>query len=328
MQARDRLLIKLSDGHFHSGQKLAESAGVSRSAVWKQVRRLQADFGLRIDAVRGRGYRLAGPLELLDLDRIRPHLGDDALACLEGIHLISSTSSTNSCAQQDLPAEPGMARVWLAEHQSDGRGRRGRQWVSTFGENLYLSLAWRFDLPMSELAGLSLVTGVVVAEVLAELGLRGHQLKWPNDVQFDGRKLAGVLVEASGEADGPSTAVIGIGVNMRLSDNHGAAIGQPWTDLARISEGQVSRNQLAGMLIDRLIRSCRLYATHQMRPFVDRWKSFDRLIGQPVKVISGKRVIHGVYRGIASTGALLLEDRDGLRECHAGEVSLRKEVDA
>jgi len=301
---------------------------VSRSAVWKQVQQLEADLGLRIDAVRGRGYRLAAPLELLDLDRIRGQISTESAACLEAVELLPSTPSTNSCAQQDLPRDAGRARVWLAEHQSDGRGRRGRQWVSTFGENLYLSMAWRFDLPMTELAGLSLVAGVVVAEVLAEMGLRGHSLKWPNDVLFDGRKLSGILVEASGEAEGPATAVLGIGVNFRLSDAHGADIEQPWTDLARISGEPMSRNRMAGLLIDRLVLACQHYAVHRLAAFIGRWGEFDGLLGQPVSIIYGNQTFEGVYRGIAPSGALLLDDDGRVREYHAGEVSLRIRGDA
>jgi len=324
MRARAHLLSRLADGRFHSGQQLADAMGVSRSAVWKQVRRLESELGLRIYAVRGRGYRLAKPLEILDLERIRRRLGPDTFDSVEAIHLLSSTASTNSCAADDLPVDIGMARIWLAEHQSGGRGRRGRQWVSPFGENLYLTVAWRFDLPMTELAGLSLITGVVVAEVLEQFGLRGHSLKWPNDVLVAGRKLAGILVEASGEAGGPSTAALGVGINFRLSDAQGEHIEQPWTDLARASEQHFSRNEIAGLLIDRLVHACRQFSTHRLAPFLDRWRRFDDLTGESVRIIRGGQPIEGVYRGIASSGALVLENENGRREFHAGEVSLRK----
>ena len=323
MQGRDHLLRQLSDGRFHSGQRLAHAMGVSRSAVWKQVQRLESEFGLKVDAVRGRGYRLAAPLELLELARIRTHLSPAAAGCLESIHLHLSTASTNSCASQDLPRDSGHARVWLSEHQSAGRGRRGRQWVSTFGENLYFTLAWRFDLSMTELAGLSLAAGVVVAEVLSEMGLRGHRLKWPNDVLVDGRKLAGILVEVTGEADGPATAALGVGINCRLSEAQGRPIEQPWTDLARECGEAVSRNRMAGVMIDRLIHACLQYSRARLTPFVDRWKGFDGLLGRAVRINRGSQLVDGVYRGITSSGALLLENDNGREEYHAGEVSLR-----
>jgi BirA family biotin operon repressor/biotin-[acetyl-CoA-carboxylase] ligase len=321
---RDHLLRELSDGRFHSGQRLAQALGISRSAVWKHVQRLESEFGLSISAVRGRGYRLSQPMELLDAGRIRSELSQVAASSLQAMSLLSTTASTNSCASRDLPPEIGCARVWLAEHQTEGRGRRGRSWVSTFGENLYISIAWRFDLPMSELAGLSLVAGVVVCEVLAHLGLKGHSLKWPNDILVGQRKLSGILVEASGEADGPATAVLGIGVNFRLPEAQGVQIDQPWTDLSRVSPLSISRNRMAGILIDRLILACHLFAAERLAPFLDRWETFDGFSGQPVNLIRGKQTIEGIYRGIAPSGAMVLEDATGRSEHHAGEVSLRK----
>lgn len=324
MQVREHLLHELSDGRFHSGEQLAQALGVSRSAVWKHIQRLESDLGLTIGAVRGRGYRLSQALELLDAGRIRAELSPAAAGSLEALSLLSSTASTNSCASRDLPPESGRARVWLAEHQTEGRGRRGRSWVSSFGENLYVSIAWRFDLPMTELAGLSLMAGVVVAEVLAQLGLEGHCLKWPNDVLVDERKLAGILVEASGEADGPTASVLGIGVNFRLPEGHGARIDQPWTDLSRASSLPISRNRMAGVLIDRLIHACGLYASERLSPFLGRWEVFDGFIDQPVLLTRGTESIEGTYRGIAPSGAMVLESASGRSEHHAGEVSLRK----
>ena len=324
MPVRDHLLRQLADGRFHSGEQLARVLGVSRSAVWKQIQRLESDLGLTISAVRGRGYRLAAPLELLDSARIHAELSGTALQGLEQISLLSTTASTNSCAAADPPPESGRARVWLAEHQTQGRGRRGRRWVSAFGENLYVSLAWRFDMPMSELGGLSLVVGVVVAEVLSHLGVEGHSLKWPNDVLVDGRKLSGVLVEVSGEADGPSTAVLGVGVNFRLREEQGAQIDQPWTDLTQAGTAAVSRNRMAGILIDRLIRACRIFSTERLVPFIDRWTQFDGMCGQPVRLVRGPHSIDGIYRGITPSGGVLLEEASGRNEYHAGEVSLRR----
>lgn len=324
MPRRDQLLRALADGAFHSGQDLAARLGVSRTAVWKQVQQLQQAFGLLVSAVRGRGYRLAGPLDLLDAASIRADLDADTVPWLDSLTVLATTASTNDCARADLPAAGRAARVWLAEHQTGGRGRRGRTWVSSFGRNIYLSLAWRFDLPMVRLAGLSLAVGVVVAETLAEFGLRGHALKWPNDVLVGDRKLAGVLVEVSGETDGPACAVIGIGINVQLSEAEAGAIDQPWVDLAHCGLGPVSRNRLAGRLVAGLIAAARLFADEGLAAFVARWEAYDRLRGQTVRVISGERHLEGTYRGIAASGAMLLETATGCTEHHAGEVSLRR----
>ena len=323
MPVRALLLQQLADGRFHSGQQIAAALGVTRTAVWKQVQRLEREFGIRVDAVRGRGYRLAAPLELLDTDRIRTELSADGQQALQTLQLLATTASTNADANHDLPQISNRAKVWLAEHQTEGRGRRGRPWFSTFGQNLYLSLAWRFELPMGELSGLSLVAGVVVAEVLAELGLVGHSLKWPNDVLIDNRKLAGILVEVTGEAGGPAAAIIGIGSNVRLPDTVDAEIDQPWIDLHRADAGHISRNRLAGRLIDQLIAACSVFASRGLEPFIDRWQVFDQMHGKPVRILRGSESVEGVYRGIAASGAVVIEDQVGRREYHAGEVSLR-----
>lgn len=324
--ASELLLRQLSDGRFHSGEQLADFLGVSRTAVWKHIRRLQNDFDLAVTAVRGRGYRLGAPLELLDVTAIRAELSTRAIAALDMLSVLPSVQSTNGCAIADPPLESGVARVWLAEYQTAGRGRRGRDWVSSFGANIYLSLAWRFDLPMSELQGLSLASGVVVAEVLKDIGCDTHGLKWPNDVLVDGRKLGGILVEVAGEAGGPATAVIGVGLNLRLPAGVGQKIAQPWTDLRSQMSGPVQRNRLVGKLVEQLIHACRLFGAQRLSPFLSRWERFDLLCGEPVCLYRGSEVIEGVYRGIGASGAMILEDQHGCREHHAGEVSLRRKA--
>lgn len=322
--SREHMLLRqLADGRFHSGQALANGMGISRTAVWKQLKRIERDCGVAVHAVRGRGYRLANSLELLDEGDIRAQLGELATRHVEAVRLVMSTPSTNSAAAAATPDRSGRARVWLAEHQTAGRGRRGREWFSSFGENIVLSVAWRFDLPMSALSALSLASGVAVAEALSDLGVQGHGLKWPNDLLAGDRKLAGILVEVSGEVGGPAVAIIGVGVNRRLPVELAKRIDQPWTDLTALDGGNVSRNVLAGTLIDRLVNACDVFARHGIEPYLDRWLAFDHLHGHRVRVRSGERVVEGVYAGIAANGALILDTADGRSEHHAGEVSLR-----
>jgi BirA family biotin operon repressor/biotin-[acetyl-CoA-carboxylase] ligase len=317
------LLQALADGHFHSGQQLAEDLRLTRTAVWKQIRQLQESWGVQVDAVRGRGYRVPGGFELLDESTISEALSQRTADCLDTVTVLPVVDSTNRVARENPPVESGRARVWLAEYQSAGRGRRGRRWHSAFGRNLYLSFVWRFDLAMSDLAGLSLVSGVVLAELLRDQGLSGHTLKWPNDLLHSQRKLAGILVEVSGEADGPTTAVIGIGLNMRVSSAQGDRIDQPWTDLNLAGAGDLSRNALAGGLIERLIDACHLYQAEQLAAFVGRWGAFDGLIDQPVHLLTGGASSQGIYRGISDSGAMVLETANGRSEHRSGEVSLR-----
>lgn len=321
--SQESLLSLLADGRFHSGQALALALGLSRGAVWKQIQSLQARFGVDIHAVRGRGYRLPVPLELLQPDRIAEEVGAEASTALQALHVLRVTDSTNSRALADPPLQRGHARVWVAEHQSGGRGRRGRPWATGFGQGVALSLAWRFDLPMNDLAPLSLVAGIAVADALRAFGADDVSLKWPNDVLVGDRKLCGILVEATGEANGPVTAVIGLGINVRLSGDVGAKIDQPWIDLAGIGLGDISRNALTGRLIRELVSACKTFSDARLQPFLERWGALDGLHGQVVDVVRGNVRTSGIYRGVAADGALCLEQAGQLIELHAGEVSLR-----
>ena len=321
---RTQLLRLLADGRFHSGEALAGVLGVSRAAVWKQVHEVERHLGVAIDAVPGRGYRLAEPLELLDRERIALLLGRATAACLDELHLLESVDSTNGYLLSRRLADSRRGVVCLAEQQTAGRGRRGRAWVSPFGTNLYLSLLWRFDMPPMGLSGLSLAAGVAVARGLASLGLGGVALKWPNDVQWGGRKLAGLLLELNGEADGPTHAVIGVGLNLRMPDAAGRGIEQPWVDLAEAMGGQgPSRNLVAARLVDELVAAVLEFRDAGLAPFLADWRALDALAGRPVRVSLGERAIDGIELGVAASGALRVQTAEGEREFHAGEVSLR-----
>ncbi len=319
-----QLLTLLADGRFHSGEALARALGVSRAAVWKQVREAARHFGVAIDAVRGRGYRLTEALELLDRERIASVLGPTTAAGLEQLYVLETVDSTNAYLLSRRLADSRRGAVCLAEQQTAGRGRRGRAWVSPFGTNIYLSLLWRFDTPPMSLSGLSLAAGVAVARALADVGLGEVALKWPNDVQWGGRKLAGILLELNGEADGPTYAVIGVGVNLRMSHTSGRGISQPWVDLAEAMGGQLpSRNLVAARLIDALVSAAAQFRDAGLTPFLAAWSALDALAGRPVRVSLGERVIDGIDLGVASSGALRVMTVEGEREFHAGEVSLR-----
>ncbi len=321
---RTQLLRLLADGRFHSGEALAGALGVSRAAVWKQVREVARHFGVAIDAVRGRGYRLAEPLELLDRERIASLLCDSTAAGLEQLYVLETVDSTNAYLLSRRLADSRRGAVCLAEQQTAGRGRRGRAWVSPFGTNIYLSLLWRFDTPPMSLSGLSLAAGVAVAHGLANIGIGGVALKWPNDVQWDGRKLAGILLELNGEADGPTHAVIGVGLNLRMPDAPGRGIGQPWVDLAEAMGRRVpSRNLVAARLVDELMAAVLQFRDAGLAQFLSPWTALDALAGRSVRVSLGERVIDGIELGVTASGALRVMTAEGEREFHAGEVSLR-----
>jgi BirA family biotin operon repressor/biotin-[acetyl-CoA-carboxylase] ligase len=317
------LLRLLCDGQFHSGPELGERLGVSRAAVWKQISRLET-LGLEVHAVSGKGYRLAAPLELLDRGRVMDALDPAGKKRLHELEILDEIDSTNSYlmgrARQSAPS--GLA--CLAESQSAGRGRVGRHWVSTFGANVYLSLLWRYSADPAALGGLSIAVGVAVAQALRDSGICGVQLKWPNDILWEGRKLAGVLIEVSGESAGPCAVVAGIGVNVRLPEAAAREIDQPWVDLGAVPGGEtVSRNRLAGRIIEQVLTVLDGFERTGLGPWLPKWRRLDGVIGHPVSLHLPDGPLAGTARGVDAQGALLLE-RDGEISRYAcGEISLR-----
>ena len=316
------LLQILADGHFHSGEALGARLGVTRAAIWKQLRRLET-MGLAVHAVRGRGYRLAQPIEFLQPELIRENISPVARERLTRIDVIPEIDSTNTHLKTLAVQGAASGSVCLAEWQRGGRGRLGRQWVSPFGCNLYLSLLWRFAAGPAALSGLSLAMGVALARALGTAADTGLGLKWPNDLQWRGRKLAGILVEIAGESGGPGHAVIGIGINVRMPEPAAAAIQQPWIDLARIARHAPSRNALAGRVVEELVIALASFEQHGLAAFLEEWRALDVTAGRVVQLQLPNGSIDGESHGIDETGALVLQVGGELRRYASGEISLR-----
>jgi BirA family biotin operon repressor/biotin-[acetyl-CoA-carboxylase] ligase len=241
---------------------------------------------------------------------------------LTGLNIEASLDSTNSALQR-LPLAQQHAAAILAEFQSAGRGRRGRQWHSPHGRNLYLSLGWKFEKPLAELGCLPLVLALSAAQALVRAGLKGHRVKWPNDLLLDGRKLCGCLVEVKGDAKGPCHAVLGVGINVFMPESEAAnEIDQPWTDL-QSQLPACSRNNLATLLLEELIKQLLLFAEQGFTPFRDRWAQMDGLNGRLVNVHAGNSSLQGTARGIDNQGALLLDTGKEVLSLHVGEVSVK-----
>ncbi|RJQ46114.1 MAG: bifunctional biotin--[acetyl-CoA-carboxylase] ligase/biotin operon repressor BirA [Gammaproteobacteria bacterium] len=317
-----QLLALLADGGFHSGAALAHTLGVSRSAVWKAVHALSA-HGVEVYAVPGRGYRLPAPLELLHGDTILAQLSPRARRMLDGLEVHDELDSTSQHLLRNAAAWPGV-HACLAERQTAGRGRRGRAWLSPLGHNIYLSVLWRFEQSPASLGGLSLAAGVAVAQVLRALGVQGLGLKWPNDVVWQGRKLAGILLDLNGEASGPCSVVTGVGLNVMMPQTQGALIDQPWTDLNTILGAPVLRNRCAGRLLERLIVTFDEYARNGLAPFLEPWRAFDTLTGKTVRLQWPQGSATGRVQGVREDGALRLSVNGVMRYYNYGEVSVRE----
>lgn len=314
------LVALLADGQFHSGDSIGQAAGVSRAAIWKLVEQLRA-LGLPIEAVRGRGYRLAEAVELLCAKTIAAELAGQYSQPL-AVDVLFQCDSTNRVLMEKAKAG-GDRQLLLTEIQTAGRGRWGRSWIAPFGSTLCLSLLWRFPILPHGLAGLSLAIAVGAAEALRQMGAP-IQLKWPNDLLLDGRKLGGILVELYGEVNGPCAVVIGLGVNLSAVEEISAVAEYPVAGLDEaLAKPSSQRNRIAAHLAAAMALSCERFSTEGFQPFMSQWNSLDLLAGEPVILALPREEVHGVARGVDSQGALLLE-RDGqLESRYSGDLRLR-----
>lgn len=315
------LLRLLQDGQFHSGEALGSALGVSRAAIWKQLQGLEAEFGLSIHKVRGRGYRLETPLSLLDHAAL-------AAECVWPIVLLERVDSTNAEAMRLVAANQPPPFIVLAEQQVAGRGRRGRSWVSPFGENLYYSLVLRIEGGMRQLEGLSLVIGLALLRALHEAGVSEAGLKWPNDLLVDGRKIAGILLELSGDPADVCHVVIGIGVNINMQAASGAGIDQPWTSIRQVLGRQIDRNRFVCDLSAWIEHYLGL---HQLQGFAGlraQWEDNHLWQGRRVSLAAGTQSVDGRVLGVDDGGALRLDVAGCERAFSGGELSLRLRDDS
>jgi BirA family biotin operon repressor/biotin-[acetyl-CoA-carboxylase] ligase len=316
------LLRRLSDGELHSGEALAAAIGVSRARV-SQVLKDASATGLKLERTRGQGYRLRDAVPLLTREAIVRALDGGARAlAVEVVDMIDSTSSE---LLRRAPTIDIHRHVLAAECQTAGRGRRGRVWASVVGGSLTFSLGHRFEQGASHLSALPLAVGLALANALEALGFDGVGLKWPNDVVVRGRKLGGILVELSGDALGPSLAVIGIGLNVRLPLSVRREMAGGVIDLGEIAPAiAVDRNALLGRILSALTDMLEAYAARGFTPLRATWQRRHALHGKAVQVLlpdGGK--VRGEVAGVDADGALLLSAGGRRLRFVNGEVSLR-----
>lgn len=318
-----KLLTLLADGEFHSGTVLANRLGISRAAVCKHIKHLVDELDLTIAAVSGRGYRLDKALELLTDETIATVLNEHSKALISSLEIHDYIDSTNRYLVEQMRLQTSSGKVCFAELQTAGKGRRGREWVSPFGSNIYLSIAWQFPQGgYASIAGLSLAVGVAVIRALHEQQLHDVGLKWPNDIYSQGKKLGGILIEVSGEVDGGCSAVIGVGLNLFLPENKAHSITQAWTDITQITGQYPPRNALAGGLLNQLLPMIAGFEECGLSAYLDEWRRYDCLKGLPATLFMGQYNIEGIVEGVNDEGLLLLKRNDGTIQAFAsGEVS-------
>ncbi len=318
-----KILILLADGEFHSGTVLAEMLGISRAAVCKHITQLVEALDLNRVAISGKGYRLDKPLELLTQEKIIAVMDEQNRAFISVLEIHDQIDSTNRYLVERTRHQAVCGLVCFAEQQTAGKGRRGREWVSPFGHNIYLSIAWHYQQSgYAAIAGLSLAVGVAVIRALTELQLTEVGLKWPNDIISSGKKLGGILIEVSGESDGACSVVIGVGLNLFLPETKAESITQAWTDITKMTGQCPSRNVLAGKLLNQLLPLLASYEQQGLKAYLDEWRRYDCLKGLPATLFIAQQSIEGIVAGVNDEGLLLLKRKDGSVQAFAsGEVS-------
>lgn len=319
------VLAVLADGKFHSGETLAQRFGVTRATVYNAIQALQG-LGIQVFSVRGRGYRLPTAVTLLDVDAIIQACGE--YAPWFHVQVMAHLDSTNRYLMQESARGLAHGTCVAAQLQTAGRGRRGRSWLSQLGASLTFSVLWRFQCGAAGLSGLSLVVGLALVRALHDLGLGSVQLKWPNDllVQHEGqwRKLGGILIELQGDMEGPSAAVIGIGLNLEVAASMQQQIEQPVMGLSQLAGQPMNPNALLGRCLAQLATHLSLFAEQGFVHFQQAWTNVHAFHQQPVNLLlANGQTIPGHVSGVAEEGSLLVETAAGLQRFNAGEISVR-----
>ena len=321
------MLSILSDGKFHSGEMIAKHFNVSRVSVWQAISEAEK-LGVEIFSVRGKGYSLSHSVQFIDEKKIKQSIGE--MASWFNIKVFDVIDSTNNFLMQEAPKGYPHASCVATNIQTNGKGRRGRQWQSSLGENLTFSFLWRFTKGAAALSGLSLAVGVSLIRSLKKVNIDQALLKWPNDILIKDdevyKKLAGILIELQGDMDGQSAAIIGIGINLELSKNQITKIDQPAIGINQCVEEKINSNEFLGIIIKDLAEVLAKFESNGFEYFQDEWQSYDALQDQAVSLnLRDGENISGRAKGVNISGALeLITEDDGIKTFSSGEITIRK----
>lgn len=317
-----QLLSILSDGKFHSGEELGRHLGLSRSAIWKKIGKLEK-YGLVVYSIKGKGYRLSKPVDLLNREKILSLLDEDAKSIVKELTVLEEVDSTNQYLLNQIDNTGFHAHVVLAEYQTLGRGRRGHTWISPYASGITMSLGWHFETPPELLTGISLGAGVAIMRTLHRLGIDDAGLKWPNDIIWRRRKLGGSLVELKAESTGPCNMVIGIGINYSFPSNIVHSIDQPWVDMTSIQPEKTSRNLAIAILLSELFRVLLQVEDEGTGNIINEWRKHDIMKDKQATLLLPASNIQGMVRGIDDSGALIMSINGKIKKFNSGEISLR-----
>ena len=310
----------LNDLNFHDGTSIGAKLNISRTAVWKWVTKLQS-YGIEITKVKGKGYLLKEPLILLDSKKIETLLKSEH-SIIDTVESIDSTNNyLNNHNKSAIP------HICIAEHQTRGRGRFSREWYSPFGKNIYFSMQYSIKQDISQLGGLSLAVGTIVCKAIEKACNLPNRLmlKWPNDIIYDGKKLAGVLIEVRAEVNGNCSVIIGIGINVNMPITNKVTFNQEWASIMQITGSPQDRNNICAILIDKLTIGIEQYLITGFKSYMPEWKKRDSLFGKMIQIQDGNQIFKGIATGVDLQGHLLINLETNIKKAFAaGEATVLK----
>ncbi len=317
---KNSILTQLKNAtDYISGEQLSGNLHVSRTAVWKHIQELKKD-GYVIDSVTNRGYKLQSSPDTISLVEVQSRLQVRVFGH-KYCHY-ETLESTNTTAKKFAELGEPEGTVVVAEQQTHGKGRMGRQWASPKGRGIYFSLIIRPKIPVMQAPQLTLVVATVIAEAIREQYAVPATIKWPNDIVVNGKKLCGILVEMSSDMDQIHHAVIGIGVNANNTREELPEVVTQWTPTSLYLEtgSPIDRAHFTVYVIEQLERAYEMYLMSGFRPFRSKWESMAYSIGNEITITMVGETIRGILLGIEDSGALVIEENGIKRTIHSGEI--------
>ena len=311
-----------STDSYLSGNQLGDLLGMSRVAIGKRLRVMQA-AGLPVETKAATGYRLQKGFTPLNQNSILQLLNQSTISKLAKSEVHIVMDSTNSQIES-IFLNAGQTGFVTTEVQNLGKGRRSNNWISTPFQNIMLSLAWQFPVWPTDITAFSLATGVMVADVLGNLGIKGLQLKWPNDLYLNGAKIGGILINIKGDSGAEVRLNCGIGLNIKISAKDQQAIDQECTDLYTAGHKNLNRNYLIADLVNNWVDLCEQFQSYGFAPYSERWHSLHLFQNCDVIATKGKLQVVGRVTGVDAQGSLVIK-KSNLEEARIvdPEYSLR-----
>lgn len=317
----EKIIELLNDGEYHDGTSIGNKLGITRAAVWKNIKRMES-YGVSIESVKGKGYLMKEPLICLNKRKICLGLQHNKIK----LEIIEKVNSTNDHIKSHATGKDKF-RICIAETQTHGKGRLNRKWYSPFGKNIHISFLLPFQGDISELSGLSLVVALAVCNAIEEIYSLGNRLtiKWPNDILIDSSKIAGILIETQGESNGFCNVIIGVGINVNMTEVNKKEISQDWISLQSITGHYQDRNKICISVINSMLEYFNRFVKFGLEIFADEWNTKDYLLKKPIKIKSGGTDYSGQGSGINSFGHLTVELNNGnMKTFSSGDTTLCK----